>query len=305
MPEQYQPLVDRIAHDLAAVTWPAPQEIRARARRRTILTSVAASTAVALVLAGSWALLAGWPDDQLGPMPAGSGTGSPAPTQAVTLPTSPSALPTFVLPGNPAWIGPQTMLQPEDVGPGMRLHAEDSFEPREQAPWTFDLDSTCAGYRRLGVSAHRTYEYMRVHTVEREAEYNGVEAVRVEIERYPGRVAEQVMADVRKVVSACFISTFDSPEASTPSHPASVTHRWSLVDTGFAGDESLLLQHEFWARDKVTGERLGEHSLTVFAVVRVDDLITIVQSDNVTPDGMRQLGRSAATRLCRAASPPC
>jgi hypothetical protein len=297
MPEQQHPLVDRIANDLAAVNWPSPEEIRSRARRRTILTSVAAPIAVALLLVGSWAALAGRPHDQLRPAPAASGTVSSVPS------TSPSPLPTFVVPGDPAWIGPEAMLQPADVGPGMRLHNEDSFEPRENVSLTFDVDSNCARYHGLGV--HREYQYMRVHDIEREAEYNGVDAVRVEIARYSDKLARQVMADIRQVVDTCATSTFDSTEASTPSHPALAIHYWALLDSGFVGDDSLLLRHEVYTRDKLTGEKLGEDTVTVFAIVRLADLITIVQSDNLTPERMRQLGRSAATRLCRAASPPC
>jgi hypothetical protein len=189
--------------------------------------------------------------------------------------------------------------------PGMRLHDEDSFEPREQAPWTFDLGGTCTAYSGLGISAHRTYRYKRVHTVERDAEYSGVDAVQVEIARYSQRLARQVMADIRDIVDVCATSTFESAEASTPSHPALVNHYWALLDSGFGGEDSLLLRHEVYTWDKLTGEQLGEDTVTVFAVVRIADLVTIVQSDNLTPERMRELGRSAATRLCRAVNQPC
>jgi len=220
------------------------------------------------------------------------------------LSTSPSPLPTFVVPGDPAWIGPEAMLQPEDVGPEMRLHNEDSFEPRENTWWTFDLGSTCAGYHSLGVSAHREYQYMRIHDIERKAESNGLDAVRVEIARYSAPLARQVMADIREVVDLCSTITLEW-ETSTPSHLAQANHYWAQLESGFVGDDSLPLQHEVFTSDKLTGERLGENAVTVFAVVRVANLITVVQSDHVTLTRMRELGRLAATRLCRAANPPC
>jgi hypothetical protein len=114
-----------------------------------------------------------------------------------------------------------------------------------------------------------------------------------------------VMSDVRKAVAACTRSTFDSGEASTPSRPAWVTHQWSVLDRDFAGDESLLLRHEVLAREKATGEQLGDHLVTLFAVVRVRDLVTVIKGEGRTEARMRQLGQSAATRLCRATSPPC
>ncbi|MGC5018525.1 hypothetical protein [Micromonospora sp. DT47] len=293
---------ERVGCDLRDVRWPAPAEIRARARRRTIRTAVVTPTVLALVFAGGWAALAGRPVDRPAPAPADSAT----PTPAVTTPAAtPSPLPTFVVPGDPAWIGPEALLQPEDVGPGMRLHGEDSFEPRERQPWTFDLTGTCPAYAGLRVTAHQRYRYLRIHTVERVADYNGLEAVEVEVERYSGRGAQQVLADMRKVASACARSEYDSPEDSTPSHPARAYHRWAVLSSGFAGDESLLVRHERFVRERGTGRQMGDHTVTLLAVVRVGDLVTVLSSGNRTEARMRELARSAAHRMCAAADPPC
>lgn len=305
MPEPNRIFVDRIATDLGSVRWPPPEEIRARARRRSILTTAVAPTVVALALAAGWAVIANKQVEYGRPAPRASATLPTGPTWAVVPPASPSSLPTFVLPGDPAWIGPEALLQPEDVGPGMRLDTEGSFEPREYPAWTFDLSSTCAGYRRLGISAYQRYEYMRIHNVERDVNGNGVGQVHVEVERYPDRLAQQVVADIRRIIDTCANAVTETSEAGSDQRPARGVFRWALVAKGFAGEESLLLRQEAYSVEKATGRRIGPSSITLYLVVRVQDLVTIVQSDNRTEVPMRRLGQSAATRLCQAASPPC
>ena len=301
-------LPDRLVDDLAAVRWPDPAEIRRRGCRRTYRTAVGAPLAVLLVLAAVWAVprlsadrlagpVAGRPSADAGRPSADAS--SPAPN-AGTLPTP---LPTFVLPGNPSWIPPEALLRPADVGPGFRLSDEDTFEPGEEVFWAFDLDGRCPGYSAPDMSGYQRFLHMRVHTVEKDAESNGEQAVRQQVVRYPGDTAKRVIAEAFLVVEKC--SRYTGPsEASLPDRPAMAEHDWTVLDRDFAGDESMLVRHDVRAVETATGQTLNS-TRELYAVIRVRDLVAVLQTDHYDERRMAELAARAASWLCTATTGRC
>jgi len=97
-------LAQRLAADLGRVSWPAAEQIRREAKRRSRRTAFAASFCVLLLLSGVWV-----------------GTARPfhrsAPVE--TFAAAPRPVATTIGPGDPAWIPPEALLTPEDVGPGL------------------------------------------------------------------------------------------------------------------------------------------------------------------------------------------
>jgi hypothetical protein len=224
---------------------------------------------------------------------------SPAPN-AGTLPTP---LPTFVLPGNPAWIPPEALLRPADVGPGFRLSDEDTFEPGEEVFWAFDLDGRCPGYSAPDMSGYQRFLHMRVHTVEKDAESNGEQAVRQQVVRYPGDTAKRVIAEAFLVVEKC--SRYTGPsEASLPDRPAMAEHDWTVLDRDFAGDESMLVRHDVRAVETATGQTLNS-TRELYAVIRVRDLVAVLQTDHYDERRMAELAARAASWLCTATTGRC
>ncbi|MER7333638.1 MULTISPECIES: hypothetical protein [unclassified Micromonospora] len=295
MPEHPKSLGDRPTNDLAAGHWPGPAEIDAWARRRTRRAGFAVPLAVLLVVAVVWGVTVAAgreggerPTAARAPASAGGGTAPPA----------------IVVPGDPAQIPPEALLQPDDLGPGYQVHNEDTFEAGTYPTWTFNHGDSCPAYPDLNVTAYQRYRYMRINMVGKDVEHDGGQAVHEEVMRYPGATGTQVLVDVRRVVQACPQITGAS-EASTEQRPAVAVHRWTLLDDSFAGDESLLLSQEVVAREKATGRQIGDALVTRYAVVRVGDLVAVLQTDDYTVERIRQLAGRAAARLCTAATSQC
>lgn len=299
MPDGTKSLPERLAADLAVVHWPEPDEIRARARRRTYRGLVVVPAAVLLVVAAVWAGAGAGREDHDSHVATPPTSEAPAPTAS-----GPTVLPTFVVPGNPAWIPPEALLQPADLGTGYEITNDHSWEPGQYPTWTFNFDGMCPAYAPLDVTAYQRYLFMRINTVGKNVQQDGGQAVHEEVMRFPGDTAKQVVADARRVVAACPQFTTDS-EASTEQHPAYAVHRWVLVDNDFAGDESLLLRQGVTHVERATDQELGDPSLDLYAVVRVGDLVAVVQTDDYDEGRVRQLARRAAAWLCTAATHRC
>lgn len=282
-------LPELLARDLAEVDWPAPEQIRTRARRRTIRRAVGAPVAVLLVVASVWLLAGPSRDGGLADEPVGSG---------VSVSASPSAAASYTLP--PGWFGPGDLVQPDDVDPGYTLENEHAFAPGEYPAWPFAVDQ-CDAYAGLNVTAFRSYTWMRINIVAREGKSGGPADIHAELNRYPTQaVAKQVMLDVRRVVAACGEFSYAGGEASTDERPARVVHTYAIEDRGFAADESLLVRHVTESVDARTGELLPgdqSRSVEIMAAVRVGDRVTVLTTHQNDADRMRGIATKAARRL--------
>ena len=124
--------------------------------------------------------------------------------------------------------------------------------------------------------------------------------------RLPGDGARQLVAEAFEAATICpkYVSA-TGDEGGGPAKRTKVrtTHAWSLVDRGFAGEESLLFEHRMTAATGTGDADLGGAAVLV---VRVGDLIaTVEQVNGDHPASTRKLGTRAAAWLCAAATPPC
>lgn len=324
MPDQTPSLADQFAADLAAVRWLTVDEIRARARRRFLRNALVAPTAVLVVLVVAWAGTAAVRRDESAPhqpvvaepltsqVPAPIGTGgSGAPRSG--MPRS-SLVPTSVAPGDRVFIPPEALLQPTDRGNGFRSHNEETFAAGEYATWIFDLGGNCPAYESLNATAYQEYLFIRVHTVEKIVDpfdqldqpmIASVEEAPVvqQTRRFAEETAPQVMADARRVVAAC-PSYVTTSGASTPQRPTETAHYWALLSESFAGDESLLVRQRVMSLDRVS-RQAGEVAVMLIAVVRVGDLVAVLQASGDDPAWMRKIAGQAAARLCAAETGSC
>ncbi|GAA4708101.1 hypothetical protein [Phytohabitans rumicis] len=281
-----------LAQDLAEVDWPAPDQIRARARRRTIRKAVAAPAAVLLVVASVWLLVGPGRDGGLADDPVGGSGPSASPS------ASPSVAASYTMPAG--WFGPEDLVQPADVGAGYTLENENAFAPGEYPTWSFNADE-CDAYAGLRITAFRSYTWMRINIVAPGGDDAAVPAVHAELNSYPtATVAKQVMSDVRAMVGACAEFSYAGGEASTEARPARVVHTYSVEGERFAGDESVLIRHVTRSVDASTGEVLpGDQAVIpeILAVVRVGDRVEVLSTYQDDRDRMREIATKAARRL--------
>jgi hypothetical protein len=272
-----------LARDLAGVTWLAPDEIRARARRRTVRKVAAAPVVLLMVVTSLWLLAGPGRDRGLAGDPVGDDGAQPGPSAAA----------------EQGWFGPDDLAQPDDVGAGYTLENEHAFAPGKYPTWTFSLEH-CDAYAALNVTAFRSYLWMRINIVALKGDDIGTSDVHTELTRYPAPLADQVMTDVRRVVQTCDDFSYASGEASTEERPAWTRHTFRIGSRDFAGDESLLIRHVTESRDARTGELLhGEQSVivTILTVVRVEDRVEVLQTYQDDADRMRKIATKAARRL--------
>jgi hypothetical protein len=295
MPDDFDQLTTRLMHGLTAVQWPEPGELRARARRRTIRTVVAAPLVVALVVTGTvWGVRAGSGDAR-----SNEPAGGPTPS-AVT--TGPTTVPTRLPPWGGAEIPIDALLQPADVGPARHIENVYTWVPGTYGAWTFQQDR-CLAFGGLKINAWRDFQFMRIHHVAPDPpEDVNNQNVYVEAERYPNATAAIVIDDVRRIVSACARYDGGESEAGPDTH-SDITQ--TVLDEGFAGTESLLIRQRVDIRQNGTDRAIGDPLMTTYAVVRVNDLVTIISRNADDPAALRDLGRKAAARLCVAAEPRC
>ncbi|MEV0715953.1 hypothetical protein [Asanoa sp. NPDC050611] len=297
-------LAARIAADLAQVKWPAGDEIRRTARRRTRRSVLAASLSVLVLFSGIWVVATR-------PLQA-----PPLQTGFAAAPESvPEPVPTTIGPGDPAWIPPEALLTPEDVGQGLVASRVSVDQDRPVGDWMFTL-APCRNY--LSVRTYEgVYQFRRQQTVEYPPKIpgqpeTGMPVLYQTVMRLPAGAAEQMMSDAVTVAKVCpkYVSegTLSAAEAGRSGQvvkqlPVQTTHAWQLVDRGFAGDESLLFKHTMVAS---TGARRADLGASAVVVLRVGDLVaTVEQVDGENPARTRKLAARAASWLCTTATPPC
>jgi hypothetical protein len=285
-------LSQRLAADLGRVRWPAPEELREIARRRSRRAALAASLAVLLLMSGV-GVVATRPFQR--------------PVERIDLygPVAAPA-PTTIGPHDPAWIPPEALLSPEDIGPGLITQWTLVDQDQPVGDWAFSF-TPCPDYPRV-----RTYEggylFRRKQTLAYPPKIKGqpgteVAVLHQTVMRLPGDGARQLVDEAVDAVTVCpnYLSSYANwgdQAVGPPKIPAS--HAWRLVDRDFAGDESLLYE------DRRSGKGYGDLGAAAVLVIRVGDLVTTVeQLDSDGPASARKLGVRAAAWLCAAATSPC
>jgi hypothetical protein len=281
MPEM-RDLIDRVAGDLTVVRWPPAGELRRRVRRRRQRTIAAAVALVIAVTAGVASLARPYREP------------SPPPATSPTVGASPVRIPRSIL------------LRPEDVGAGPDTQAdeEDAFQPirfdvmldvcfQQRAPELLAVRSRYSQSQTLllGTEAHRPARPFLLG----QAAY-----------RLSAPEAAAFLRDLRVAIESCdgFTRTGEI-ERLGGKVEARGQHSWSIVASGFAGDESILVRHDAVTRNAETGEVIGESS-ELSAYLRIGDLVTVLSPRTGTSaDDLRRIATTAAQRLCATADPPC
>ncbi|SIN33613.1 hypothetical protein [Micromonospora cremea] len=283
--------VERVHRDLGDVRWPEPQEIRARARRRSRRTAVAAT--VVLTLAGVSAFVV-----------AGGGRESPPPHVVA------SASPHAPVRGE---ITADSLVQPADLGQPAQVQLSQSGlgEP----VLVEDLLGYCRQSRGM-TPVWQTSRWSRSQTLLREGPrpYGAAPTpadvlLSQDLYRVTPDAAESFFADLDRRVAPCAEWRNVGPyEVAGSTGTGEVVHRWAVVQRGFAGDGAALLRHTVaQPRDQKTGKAIGfGPRSTSIAVVRVGDLIAVLTlgEESGEPE-LSRLAERAARRMCLAANPPC
>ncbi|MFC4020602.1 hypothetical protein ACFOW4_22035 [Micromonospora sp. GCM10011542] len=279
--------VERVHRDLRDVRWPEPQEIRARARRRSRRTAVAAT--VVLTLAGVSAFV----------VTGNRGESAPPPVAASAAPTAPAR----------GEIALESLLQPADLAQPARMQLSESglTEPvlvEHMLGRCRESQGMAAGWPTSHWSRSQTL--LRDRPVDRNPRDV---LLRQDVYRVAPEAAASFFADLDRLVAPCAEwRSFARYDLEGATGTAEVTHRWAVVQRGFAGDGAALLRYsESEPRDRETGRALGvEPASTSTAVVRVGDLISVLSlAEDGTEPELRRLAELAARRMCVAANPPC
>ncbi|WP_326555534.1 hypothetical protein [Micromonospora sp. NBC_01813] len=308
MSEPSRRLADQLAEDLTTVVWPSPEQIRSRARRRTIrqITTPAVAVVVLFVLIWSVTAGAGRPDGQPPVDPAGPVASPPS----ASTPVSPAASPPEPLPSTDlsalaANLIPDTALPTAaELGPGYTarpdlIWIDDAAEYR----WPFDLSAQCPTYPAASVARYDDALFIRA----RQFESGLSEWTHVVAFRFPAASAARAPDDVAAVVSACGTYRVHGGEASSPQRPADVIHTWSL-STQAGHDDRWLVRHEAVAVDRSTDEQIGDPSIGYSGVMRLDDLVIVVDAGSGISDSdqtVREMLDPIAERICASGLVAC
>ncbi|MFD6681142.1 hypothetical protein [Micromonospora parva] len=277
MPERF--FAD-IYRDTEHLTWAPTEQVRERGRRRTRQTRIAATLAgvVAVVVVATGAVaLAGGQDGA--PTPVLPATGSPTPTPTPSATSAPPPPPTTsttpaVPPSSPSTTsgspskGPtsttiptEALLRAADLPTGYRPAGNDL-----DGDWSFNFAASMACQDTPNLSAKERAERGAVF------QKLDVSPVIERVRRYSLDGAKATIVWARTV---------------TECEPGNERKSLSIVDSGFAGDGSLLIR--FNAE--------GLISYTLF--VRQDDLVAEIWLGSVTNrTEVRRLAQRAADRLC-------
>ncbi|GIF73752.1 hypothetical protein [Asanoa siamensis] len=297
-------LAARIAADLGQVRWPAAEEIRRSARRRTRRSVLAASLSVLVLFTGVW-VAATRPFDQ------------PPATQPefAAQPSLPEPVATTVGPGDPAWIPPEALLGPEDVGAGLVVSRVEVDQDRPVDGLVFALEP-CPAYPKVR-TYQGAYQFRRQQTVGYPPKVPGqpetaMAVLHQTVLRLPDGGARELMTEAVRGAEVCgkYVSSGTLSATNDEAGGAVVkqmkvetAHTWSLLDRGFAGDDSLLFEHRMTA---YAGRMDTDLGVSTVVVLRVGDLVaTVEQVNGDPPDSTRKLATRAAAWLCTAATPPC
>lgn len=252
----------------------APEAVRRRGRQRSQHQALAAGLAVVAMAGGGGAGLASVAsvDRSVTPSPTVAPTAPSASPSTMPLPSiTPSASPSPTTdPSATALPGPgdlsTRMLRPADLGPG-------SWRPRQpQEPFEGDLwhwTSACSAYDSADYPSLRRQADLDVTGFAAGASLESP-YVFEHVHRYAAGWGPRALDDVRRAVRVC-------PNPPDP--------RRTVVRTGFAGDEALLVREEF--------APVGAPPfVTLTAVVRVGDLVATVM---FSPDRDERYAQSVAT----------
>jgi hypothetical protein len=282
MSDRFDIAFDALRGQRPPVQFAAPEAVRRRGARRTLRQAVAVAATV-LTVSGA---AVGWAAGQVntGPdrTPPIGGTTSPPASRPASPTPSGSASSTTPSPTATDLAG--LMLRPVDLGSGSwpRVSSE-PFESADRWYWA-DL---CPAYRSAD------YPSLRAQlTVDVTGYRAGDRYVYEHIHRYRASWGRRALDDVRSVLARCAGPT--APPASSsgpaPSH-------YAILDTGFAGDEALLVREDRWGYD--ASGKIGSTPFTrLIVVVRVGDLVaTVLLSPERDAAAARAIGVKAADRL--------
>ncbi|MEV4537336.1 hypothetical protein AB0J82_26505 [Asanoa sp. NPDC049518] len=292
-------LTQRLATELGQVEWPEGEELRRTARRRARRSALAASLSVLVLLSGVW--VASTRPSQPRAEQADLFGAAAAPPMLTSAPATDG-------PSDPAWIPPEALLSPEDVGPGLVAGRASVDQDRPVGNWAFTL-APCPTYPKVR-AYEGVLEFRRQQTVEYPPKIEGrpetsVPVLHQTVMRLPGTGARQLVDEAAEAVTACpkYLATVGDQVAERTK--VRTSHVWVLVGRDFAGDDSLLFEHRMTA---FTGERDTDLGSAAVLVVRVGDLVATVEKvdiDSDDPAATRKLGVRAAARLCAAAPRGC
>ncbi|MEV1332777.1 hypothetical protein AB0J20_24760 [Micromonospora costi] len=277
---------EQVQRDLRDVHWPGPEEIRALARRRSRRRIVAATAVLALAGISAAAVA----------VPGGS---SPPPAASASPTASPRAEIT-----REALLQPADLAQPVDV------------ELYESGLGEMVNLSSMLGYCREDQGLPVGWVESRLsrsQTMLREgragADSRPADVVATQgLYRLAPDEANAFFSELDALVAPCARWRSVGPyELKGRSGTAEAVHSWQVVRRGFAGDEAVVLRHTVSRpRDLKTGETVGDEIRpTDTAVVRVGDLIAVLNLNEATEAELMQLSVVAAARMCASANPGC
>ncbi|MET8255959.1 hypothetical protein ACFYPG_12020 [Micromonospora sp. NPDC005553] len=269
--------------DTEHLSWAATEQVRERGRRRTrqtrFVAGLAAVVAMALVATGAVALAG---NREGAPPPVLPATGSPTPTPTPSAPPTPSPFPTTsprntpgAPPSSPSTTtgqptkGPtspaipaQALLRASDLPSGYRVGGSDLLD----GEWSF-------GYI-VSIACAATPDRSPQERAERTAGFSkpGASSVIERVGRYSLEGAKATMTFWAWTVTQC--------------EPEDERYSLSTVDSGFAGDGSLLIRSD--------GPSLVDYTL----FVRQGDLVAEIRLGNSTESEARRVAKRAADRLC-------
>jgi hypothetical protein len=278
-------LVEQIQRELRDVRWPAPEEIRSRARRRSQRRIVVAT--VVLAFAGASAVAVAAPRRSPAPaLPAASAspTRHEIPLDALLQPVD---LPQQV----------DVQLSQSGLGEPVRLdHMLGYCRTSQGRPegWQMSILS-------------RSQTFVPKHAAPILTQSDGL--VTQDLFRLVPETARQLFANLDDLIAPCAEWLNVGPILTAGgTRTGEALHRWSVVQRGFAGDDAAILRDSLTAtRDLETGQPLGEApSPILLAVVRVGDTVSVLRlGHDGTEAELMQLAVAAAARMCAAANPTC
>jgi hypothetical protein len=181
------------------------------------------------------------------------------------------------------------LLQAGDVDPTYVTKDPYAHPPGEHTDWEF-ADEWCPGYADLKPYTHLGYSALRGHLLDMEEGDAGHTGVFVEVRRFPSiATARKVMAEVNAVVQTCarYQDARDAPDLPL-TNVSTYTVLRRTADT-------LQLRREIDTFD-ASGALVGENDMLI-AVLRKDDLVTVIRTSRTAPRLINWLATAAAKRL--------
>ncbi|MFI7607127.1 hypothetical protein ACIBTV_18565 [Micromonospora sp. NPDC049366] len=281
---------ERVQRDLHDVRWPGPEELRARARRRSLRTVVATTAVVAVT--GVCAVALARPG------------GSPAPSPPAAS-AAPDSTPTQHEITTDALLQPADLARPVEV----KLSQAGLGEPvrvdavLDQCRASLGLPE---GWQVSRLSRSQTLLRARpAGTEPRNADVLVMQDVY--------RLGTQDEATLALLTLQHLVDPCDEWRSRGPydwkgqSGTAEVVHRWQVQPLESGGNGGVLLRHTMSrARDVITGATFGDETRpTDTAVVQVGDLVSVLSlGRDGTEAELQQFAVAAVARMCANANAP-